>query len=820
MRNLKKTLCLVLALVFVLGLCTVGAVNGTDFSDQEEINYSTAVKAMSGLGILVGDDNDGDGKNEFRPTDGVTRAEAAKIIAYLVLGEEAEKWPARQAFDDVPADHWAARYIAYCQHNGIIAGYGNGKFGPNDPVTAAQFTKMLLASCGYNAKGEFEGAGWDQNVAKIAMQTKVLKNLVSVDWDKAATREETAQLAYNTMMNVVQVVVSKDTDSYVTLTINGNRNVTLAESTWNLITDEGVITLNKANSSTAKGTEIAAIDVNYPTPSYYVTEDDDNGDLLGHQVRILYRWEKINGVDTAVAYFIDDLSTEVSGMAADKIDNTALTTGVLAFDYGTVSGALAVPAKGGYARHLAGGAYVLDADGKLLSYKATGFFLATMTTTAGVNYVVEPYGGTTVKVAAPAGAKAGDILTVYKLGDVYTGKACTKQQKVQIKQSEKNTTGTQEFYNNKDIVPTEADNLALPVSINAYVGAIGSMIVGDSYTLYFDAEGGCYGWSDHVDGDADSISYVSFVCDYTQKDAYDTTVNYVQVINAEGKVENLKVAAATGLTMGDVCSVTTNAFGISTLTVETTKAAVTTYDPTNPTMDYSNATFVWYNGLTKGDLLALAGVYKPATSIPGPAAIIHYLYTTEVVGTVTLTRVKTVWFTAAAPAAAAANSYIYVTSSDVKEYKLTADVSVPYYYGYQDGTAMTDLRLAAPVAVDFYKYTKNATTGIYTLTAVAAGNGTATGTRNVYLQNQDTVNYILNGKLYAGNNNAIDLTNVKIVKVGAAAGPAYASINVSTAEALQAVLLTGKGVSIAFVENVVGLTHSVGGGTIYVTAFN
>ena len=39
-----------------------------------------------------------------------------------MLGEEAEKWPARQAFDDVPADHWAARYIAYCQHNGIIAG--------------------------------------------------------------------------------------------------------------------------------------------------------------------------------------------------------------------------------------------------------------------------------------------------------------------------------------------------------------------------------------------------------------------------------------------------------------------------------------------------------------------------------------------------------------------------------------------------------------------------------------------------------------------------------------------------------------------------
>ena len=158
MRNLKKTLCLVLALVFVLGLCTVGAVDEkVVFSDAEQIQYVNQVKAMTGLGILVGYPD-----GSFKPAQNVTRAEAAKIISYVMVGtDEVEKWPAKQVFDDVPADHWAAKYITFCEYNNVINGYGNGKFGPNDPVTKAQLAKMLLAACGYGQKDEFIGDGWD-----------------------------------------------------------------------------------------------------------------------------------------------------------------------------------------------------------------------------------------------------------------------------------------------------------------------------------------------------------------------------------------------------------------------------------------------------------------------------------------------------------------------------------------------------------------------------------------------------------------------------------------------------------------------------------
>lgn len=50
---------------------------------------------------------------------------------------------AGQAFPDVPATHWASEQVKKCMDLGIVAGYDNGKFGPGDPVTGAQFATML-----------------------------------------------------------------------------------------------------------------------------------------------------------------------------------------------------------------------------------------------------------------------------------------------------------------------------------------------------------------------------------------------------------------------------------------------------------------------------------------------------------------------------------------------------------------------------------------------------------------------------------------------------------------------------------------------------
>lgn len=49
-----------------------------------------------------------------------------------------------KGFDDVDASAWYAEAVQYCVDRGIMSGYGNGKFGPNDPVTAAQLCQIMF----------------------------------------------------------------------------------------------------------------------------------------------------------------------------------------------------------------------------------------------------------------------------------------------------------------------------------------------------------------------------------------------------------------------------------------------------------------------------------------------------------------------------------------------------------------------------------------------------------------------------------------------------------------------------------------------------
>ena len=144
MRNLKKTLAVVLTLAMVLSM-GFSAFAYTDVAEGTKV--SEAVDVLSNLNILTGFED-----GTFKPEETVTRAQMAAIICRtLGYEDQAKSSMGSTVFNDVAADHWAAGYINVAQSLQIINGYGDGNFGPEDQVTYEQAVKMIVVALGYVA---------------------------------------------------------------------------------------------------------------------------------------------------------------------------------------------------------------------------------------------------------------------------------------------------------------------------------------------------------------------------------------------------------------------------------------------------------------------------------------------------------------------------------------------------------------------------------------------------------------------------------------------------------------------------------------------
>lgn len=86
----------------------------------------------------------------FRPNDPVTRAQFAAMVRQAF-----RRSPVRSAvtFMDVPADYWAAPAIREAYTTGFLSGYPEGVFRPDENIPRAQVLVSLSNGLGYNASG-------------------------------------------------------------------------------------------------------------------------------------------------------------------------------------------------------------------------------------------------------------------------------------------------------------------------------------------------------------------------------------------------------------------------------------------------------------------------------------------------------------------------------------------------------------------------------------------------------------------------------------------------------------------------------------------
>ena len=81
---------------------------------------------------------------------------AMLVVLALVIATMVGIFAARaQAdFTDVPTSHWAYSYIDKMAKGGLIKGYGNNKFGPNDTFTVAQMATIICNAKGVEPEGK------------------------------------------------------------------------------------------------------------------------------------------------------------------------------------------------------------------------------------------------------------------------------------------------------------------------------------------------------------------------------------------------------------------------------------------------------------------------------------------------------------------------------------------------------------------------------------------------------------------------------------------------------------------------------------------
>lgn len=112
-----------------------------DASGSPAIIAATCLNTKDHYSYLIGY-SDG----TVRPNGRITRAEVATIFFRLLTDDARQRnWSSENNFSDVSADKWYNNAVSTLCHMGVLGGYSDGTFRPNAPITRAEFAKIAVS---------------------------------------------------------------------------------------------------------------------------------------------------------------------------------------------------------------------------------------------------------------------------------------------------------------------------------------------------------------------------------------------------------------------------------------------------------------------------------------------------------------------------------------------------------------------------------------------------------------------------------------------------------------------------------------------------
>ena len=153
----------------------------------------------------------GTSETTFSPEEDASRGMLATVLYNLEGRPEQDviMQDLDSGYSDVNGDAWYAEGVAWAAKNGIVNGYGNGQFGPDDSITREQLVVMLYRYAGLPDAGDqalgFTDADQASEYAQEALRWAVEKGILngygngSLVPGGTATRAEAAQMLKNFM---------------------------------------------------------------------------------------------------------------------------------------------------------------------------------------------------------------------------------------------------------------------------------------------------------------------------------------------------------------------------------------------------------------------------------------------------------------------------------------------------------------------------------------------------------------------------------------------------------------------------------------------
>ena len=188
MKVTAKIMSVMLIICMLISFCVFAEEDNKALSDIDPNTLvGKAVNELISLKII-----DGYTDGTFKPDNTITRAEMAKLIVAFLRLDDIGLSSAETGFSDVDeTNHWSSPYVNVAVAKGIIVGYGDGTFRPDNPVKYCEAVKMVVCALGLGVTAQNrvqEGTPWYSGYITVAYEKGILNGAATNNPEDPASR--------------------------------------------------------------------------------------------------------------------------------------------------------------------------------------------------------------------------------------------------------------------------------------------------------------------------------------------------------------------------------------------------------------------------------------------------------------------------------------------------------------------------------------------------------------------------------------------------------------------------------------------------------